>query len=268
MTFGKEIICAAWYDDINFGDALNPVIIKHLSGHDPTLITKYTLNIRNFPIYIVIGSILDMSLLQEKKILKNAVIWGAGFINESGRLFGVPRKICAVRGPLTRNIIQKQGIQCPEIFGDPALLLPCIYKPEKNQRYSLGIIPHLVDKNHNLLKRFKDEPHIKIINLDDPINDVIDQICCCKRIASSSLHGIIVADAYGIPSIWIKFSDNIHGQGFKFKDYFGSVHRIDTEPLIITEKTTVDIINGYFYNYKIDIDLTKLLEACPFYNNK
>jgi pyruvyltransferase len=73
-----------------------------------------------------------------------------------------------------------------------------------------------------------------------------------------------VADAYGIQSTWLKFSDKATGDGFKFRDYFMSVGRKDREALVVTEKTTIEDIYKNFYDYKIDIDLDKLLEVCPF----
>jgi pyruvyltransferase len=179
-----------------------------------------------------------------------------------------PKKISAVRGPLTRKRIIKTGIECPEIYGDPALLYPKIYKPNITKKYKLGIIPHYIEKENNFLKNFKKIPEIKLIDIEGPINSVVDDICSCKYIASSSLHGIILADAYCVSSVWIKFSDNVWGEGFKFRDYFLSVRRSETEPLVISEETMVDDIYNSFYNYKVDIDLNELLDVCPFYNCK
>jgi pyruvyltransferase len=223
---------------------------------------KNTRNVHQRPVYAVIGSTLDRSDLNEH--IKNAVIWGPGFVSGSGRLAGAPAKICAVRGPLSRDILIRQKMDCPEIFGDPALLYPRFYKPEKEKKYRLGIIPHYVDKRSTAVKNLAGNPEVKIIDIERPINDVVDQVCSCKYIASSSLHGIIVADAYRIPSVWIKISDKIVGGGFKFQDYFASVGRRDEKPLTITGKSTIDDIYGSFGNYKIDIDLDALLEACPF----
>ena len=266
MLLNNEKICAIWFDSKNWGDALNPVLIQHFSGKKPFLITKYSINLKNDPIYAVIGSILDLPLLTTKMV-KNTIIWGTGFIVDSGRLQGTPKKICAVRGPLTRKNILKTGIECPEIYGDPALLYPKLYKPNITKKYKLGIIPHYMDKENTLLKKFK-IPEIKFIDIEGPINSVVDEICSCRYIASSSLHGIIAADAYCVPSTWIKFSENVMGEGFKFRDYFGSVIRSETEPLVISEETMVDDIYDTFYNYKIDIDLNELLDACPFNNCK
>jgi pyruvyltransferase len=267
MLFNKKKINAIWYESKNWGDALNPVLIQRLSGLKPFLIQEYTINPRNEPIYMVIGSFLQTPILTNQ-MLKNTVIWGSGFISDSGRLQGSPQKICAVRGPLTRENILKTGIKCPEVYGDPALLYSKLYRPNITKKYKLGIIPHYFDKENDLLKNFKNIPEINLIDIEGSINSVIDQICSCKYIASSSLHGIIAADTYDIPSVWIKFSDNVIGEGFKFRDYFKSVNRLDNEPLIITEKTTVDNIFDSIYNYEIDIDLNELLDVCPFYNVK
>jgi pyruvyltransferase len=256
-------ICAYWYNSKNWGDALNPALIRLLSGKKPVLVCKDTLNVHQRPIYAVIGSIIDRSDLN--KHIKNTIIWGPGFVSGSGRLARAPAKVCAVRGPLSRDILVRQKIDCPEVYGDPALLYPRFYMPKKEIKYRLGIIPHYVDKSSDVIKNLARSPEVKIIDIERPINDVVDQVCSCKYIASSSLHGIIVADAYRIPSLWIKLSENVVGSGFKFRDYFASVGRRDENPLTITEKSTIDDIYGSFGNDKIDIDLNALLEACPFW---
>lgn len=267
MLFKKKKINAIWYESKNWGDALNPVLIHHLSGLHPFLIRRYTINPKNEPIYTVIGSYLQAPLLTTT-VLKNTIIWGTGFLDGSGRLRGIPKKICAVRGPLSRENIRKTGLKCPEVYGDPALLYPRIYKPKITKKYKLGIVPHYKDKANSLLETFKNIPDITIIDIEGPVNSVVDQISGCKYIASSSLHGIIAADAYGVPSSWIKLSDNVLGEGFKFRDYFGSVGRAETEPLIINTETTADDLYDTFYHYRIDIDLHELLDACPFNTEK
>lgn len=63
---------------------------------------------------------------------------------------------------------------------------------------------------------------------------VIDQIVQSKLIISSSLHGVILADAYGVPSVWYR------GLGkdidFKYLDYYASTgRRPETIPTTIEE---------------------------------
>ena len=93
---------------------------------------------------------------------------------------------------------------------------------------------------------------------------MVDEIISCEKIISSSLHGLIVADAYGIPAIWTKFSEKVLGDGFKFRDYFASVGRNDKSPLEINETTSVEMILNSFYTYKIEFDSEKLIRNCPF----
>jgi pyruvyltransferase len=258
-----DTICAFWWESKNWGDALNPVLIRLLSGKRPIVIKDKTINIHQRPVYAVIGSILDTIPWRS---IKNTIIWGPGFIQESGRLPGEPKKICAVRGPLSRDNIRKQGIKCPDVFGDPALLYSRFYQPDIHREHMLGIIPHYKDKNNENLRKLKNLPGVKIIDIEDSINGFIDQICSCKFIASSSLHGIIMADAYKVPSTWLEFSDGVAGNGFKFRDYFASVGRTDEMPLKVNNNTTIDDVINSIQNYKIKIDLDELMDACPFYN--
>ena len=98
----------------------------------------------------------------------NDIVWGSGIID--GRSIGEnPKKIYAVRGPLTRNKLISKGIKVPEVYGDPALLFPKIYNPinviEKSHEF--GIIPHYADFNDpEILKLLQklESAGVKIIN--------------------------------------------------------------------------------------------------------
>ena len=60
----------------------------------------------------------------------------------------------------------------------------------------------------------------------------VDELCACEYVISSSLHGLILAEAYHIPTLWATFSDNINGGTFKYMDYYKSINTI-TPPMLI-----------------------------------
>lgn len=260
----KEVIRLDWYGgDMNFGDILNPILLKALTG-------KRILNVSaryyKSEHLLAIGSILD-------RATSNSIVWGSGFISEQSVYLEKPKKICAVRGPKTRDKLIGLGIDCPEIYGDPALLMPYVYQPKKtlDKKYKVGIVPHIVDKDITWLKQFSNNYDIKIINMQNPNPfEVIDSILECEKIISSSLHGIIVSDAYNIPSLWVKFSNNLQGGNFKFIDYFLSVKRQVKEPVLVDSSVTLNKIMQQFTLYEIDINIKKLLDCFPLKlsNNK
>ena len=71
--------------------------------------------------------------------------------------------------------------------------------------------------------RWRDSAQLQLIDIQDPIETVIDRIASCDCIASSSLHGLIVSHAYGVPAVWIKFRDLPSGDDVKFHDYYLSL---------------------------------------------
>lgn len=241
------------YDANNWGDALNPVLISKISG-DKVNYTKLGTDIQK---YVCIGSILQ-------KADAGSIIWGSGFLSHDRKLATKPLKICAVRGPLSRNIILAQGYECPQVFGDPALLYPRFYKSQSVKKYKIGIIPHYVDATHPWIAKYVNQSDIKVIDILSGINKVVDEINQCELIISSSLHGIIAGDAYGVPSFWVKFSDKVLGNGFKFLDYFQSVNRDDVEPIVIHDNISIDDIIKNVKKYDFKINLDDLYDACPF----
>ncbi len=241
----------------NLGDIISPLIASHFSPKKVIRISKN--KCKRVEHYFMIGSILQRST-------KNSIIWGSGFISESSVCKEVPKKVLAVRGPLTRKKLLDQGIACPKIYGDPALLLPEVY-PITNQKskYKLGIIPHFLDKNDAGLKKFANNLDIKIIDIQNknPLK-VVDDMLQCEKIISSSLHGIIISDAYQIPSVWTQFSKPIGDDNFKFLDYFASVGRKDRSPFIFNEFVDLDDILNVFEDYEIEINLEDLKNSFPF----
>jgi len=53
------------------------------------------------------------------------------------------------------------------------------------------------------------------------------------------LHGVIVAQAYGIPAIWIQFSDKLSGDNVKYEDYFLSVGIQPYQPVYVEQKKSL-----------------------------
>jgi len=242
----------------NWGDNLSSTLVKLIAGEIPVSVKQGFKVPPGESVHLVLGSILQWAD-------KNAIVWGSGFISASSKMEHQPKEIHAVRGPKSYEKLLAQGISCPKVFGDPSLLYPMFYKPKKiKKKYELGIIPHYVDKKVPIVKALQDKDDILVIDIQGSINQVVDDIYSCEQVASSCLHGIICADAYGIPSTWIKLSDRVIGKGFKFRDYFASVGRKDTEPLVMKEDVTVQQILDQFYDYKIDIDLDKMYNVCPF----
>jgi hypothetical protein len=56
----------------------------------------------------------------------------------------------------------------------------------------------------------------------DPPADVVGAIAGCDFVLSSSLHGLVVADSFGIPNAWLRVSDRQRGEGFKYRDYYAA----------------------------------------------
>ncbi len=107
---------------------------------------------------------------------------------------------------------------------------------KKEIEISPGVIPHYVDRNNPLLRKFieANRDSVKVIDVENDLHHVINEIHCCEHVVSSSLHGIIVSDALGIPNAWIKLSSAVIGDGFKFRDY-GSAIGYDLSPISFTE---------------------------------
>jgi len=241
-----------WCLSRNWGDALSPVLVQLLSGRPVVHLDGL-----HHDRYLAIGSILASAN-------ERAEVWGSGFLREDDVLLGHPRAVHAVRGPLSRASLLRQGVDCPEVYGDPALLWPNFFNPAVEKRIAVGIVPHYIDKDHPWIHQCLQERDVAVLDIESGIYDFVRAIKSCRVILSSSLHGLICADAFGVPNAWIQLSDNVIGSGFKFRDYRLSIGAGEPKPCRITESTKYSDAVGWAEYRELRIDLDKLVRACPF----
>jgi hypothetical protein len=238
----------------NFGDAINPYIVEKLSGLPPRRVGKG----RGL---LAVGSVVKFATAE-------STVWGSGTPRMTDRL-DPAAKYLAVRGPLTRQLVRDSGGECPEIYGDPSWFLPKLYHPKSpSRRYRLGLIRHFA--NEGDIAAAPDVKSISVLRASyDDIEAFVDEIHECEAVISTSLHGLIVCHAYGIPARWCEVTggeQSIPGDGTKFRDYLLSVGVESAEPLRIPRGSmmTTDLTPLARFLPPRGIDLRALAAAAPF----
>jgi pyruvyltransferase len=115
--------------------------------------------------------------------------------------------IRCVRGPRTAQALD---VWAP--YADFGLLATVLLDQRPEPTYDQGWIPHWSDD--------REVPGLRIDITADPV-DILRDIASCKRVVTSSLHGMVFADALSVPSLWRqwlgrddhKFTDYAQGMG-------------------------------------------------------
>ncbi|HRO31512.1 polysaccharide pyruvyl transferase family protein [Citricoccus sp.] len=228
----------------NFGDVLSPWVVEWVTGQPPAFGQR------------------DRSLLAIGSVIKFArersTVWGSG-TPRRGDAMDPNARYLAVRGPVTREEVLAGGGSCPEVYGDPALLLPRFVSGHQGpKQHEVGFIRHVSQDNLDL--HLDDVADIRLSGVGEGfLRSVVDQITSCERIVSTSLHGVIVANAYGIPARWAVMGDAseaISGDGTKFEDYFRSVGLEPQAPLEVSRHSpiTPSLADGLPDTVELDFD--------------
>lgn len=274
----------------NLGDALSAFMIANLAG----LPVKHT-NFNDETVKMFgVGSIGHLARQG------HAVIWGTGCYRPDIMINNVKDttyEVLASRGNISQQCLESVGIKAPACYGEPVWVLPSMFNEKVEKKYELGIISHISDlKTSGPNAVLKDEwssfeiPDLLKASIT-PINtwhkadlkgmlDKLRLILSCKRIASRSFHGVVIAETYGIPCLPICSKPGVP-QG---------VFSTDDVKIALLDRRTVEFFNSgtrrpqYFYGQRrgratdwehliqsidrvwspIGYDATPMLEAFPF----
>lgn len=197
------------HDFKNVGDNISPVLVKYAAEYNNIDINKTVSKTKHL---FAVGSIITAGA-------QDCTVWGSGLLNTSilNRLDKREIDFRAVRGPVSRAILMDRGFQVPEIYGDPALLTPKFYNPQVDKKYEVSLITHMNETKNSL----PDKIH-QINIVTDDYKEFVREIKSSELVISSSLHGIIFAEAYGVPAILLKPKTDM----LKYFDYYFSTNRM------------------------------------------
>lgn len=200
---------------VNFGDHLARIVpAQLLAGRGYTLDDEVARAVRLF----TVGSVLHFAG-------DGDLVWGSGVngkIDADRHRFAY-LDVRAVRGPLTAEFLRKRGIACPDVFGDPGLLVGTLFADRFRcmPEHDYVFVPNLHD-----LALVAGDPHVV-----SPLlgwNRVVAAIARARLVLASSLHGLVIADALGIPSRYVRLSET--EALFKYQDYALGAGRASIEP--------------------------------------
>jgi len=210
-----------WWDKKkNVGDYLSCVVYNWMlsqKGYDPEQQMNKTYHL------LGIGSVIGLSSF-------DAIIWGSG-LHTIGSINAVSHRkrivkydIRAVRGPITKDVMYENGYDVDKcVCGDPAILMPLIYNPNTEKKcYNYSVIHHLSSNENEM----SSNGHIINIQTHD-YKKVIDEIVESEKIISSSLHGIILAEAYGVPAVF--YNERMNNELLKYYDWYFSTERMSVK---------------------------------------
>lgn len=244
-----------FHKEKNVGDLLTPYIVSKLTGR-----VAHNSKSRRFDHLLGVGSMVH-------RAKKNSYIWGTGTLDKNiGSKYPVEDlNVFALRGHLSvENLFGTRAVDGDLALGDPGLLMPRFFKPKVEKEFKVGIIPHYVDLGSDCIENL---PGVKILDVRSEPEGFIVQMMACEFVLSSSLHGLILADAYGIKNKWVSFSDKVTGGEFKFKDYYSTTDMVDESCVEVRSRAEcLDIINRIeefaFLKHFLESE-EKLLDSFP-----
>lgn len=200
-----DIIKTYWWDGLpNFGDLLTPFILRHY-GIAAVLANRKRADL------VGIGSVLTW--IPESF---GGTIWGSGLMEATDMRFPAA-SVVALRGHKTHEHLGRPDVAA---LGDPGLLASRVVVP-KEKRWDVGLVPHHSHERHPLVAELAGRfgKRARVVDVRQHPGRVVREIAACRTVVSTSLHGVIVADSYGIPTSWAMLDPVVGGGEFKFHDY-------------------------------------------------
>lgn len=242
----------------NFGDLLSPIVCSRFLAADFRFGRKWEADVSGM------GSILNWTLFPDEesgffryRILRvraqlnrtfrrPLIVWGSGLLGPVLSASGIPIRragIFAVRGARTRDELRRLGaVRTDVALGDPGLLVTEVWPLRPTGEIRRGFVLHAYSWEDGTAAAFaREHPEAFLIDPRRHPEQVLADVARCREIFSSSLHGLVMADALGLPNRWIGLElpwMTAERSAFKFRDYFSALG-IDRTPCRVADAVSV-----------------------------
>lgn len=241
----------------NLGDTISPLIVDWMLKQRQISMDKIT---KKESSLLSTGSLCGMEA-------EDVTIWGSGFHTMDFLVQSHKNKekntidFRAVRGPVTRYFYTAMGYECPEVYGDPGILFPLIYpgKPSA-KKYKTSLIIHCGNENYD---EYRNLPDIHFIDIrTNHYEFFVEELLASEKVISSALHGIILAESYGIGTVFLNTKGYVEKAMMKYTDWYLSTNRrnfkvaqsieeaIEFEPEAVPDLTLMreNLMNAFPYD--------------------
>lgn len=210
-----------WDKVVNIGDQISKPIVEWMLERKGLRLDQ---RVKHTSHLLALGSIIGCGHF-------DATIWGSGINTpiatyRTGRWRkSVKYDVKAVRGPLTKQVLESFGYDCSQcVFGDPGILMPYLYVPESSEKkYGISVIKHFKTA-HGENETTEGVYHFINVETDD-YKEFINEIVASGKVISSSLHGIILSEAYGVPAVFLNENGSMDREIVKYYDWYYSTGR-------------------------------------------
>lgn len=212
----------------NFGDAMNPWVLAELTGR------KVIWSDIGGADVVCVGSVLNAYVAEKSR----ATILGAGIRSSDGFDARVvdPNRIVCVRGLETARLL---GLAPGKALGDPGLLVKTMYTRKVPRGTTPLLLPHF-----GALQSASGQDQVKATRAagfditfpNEAFYVVAQAIRRASFVATSSLHALVYADAFGVPCQLVNFGSTRTEPEFKYRDYLSIYGR---SPSVMSLQTLV-----------------------------
>ena len=237
------------------GDLVSPIAVQHATGR-PAVWRRPSAGAH----LLAAGSILHWATPESH-------VWGTGLDPSQpiGEIEGA--RIWALRGKLTHDLLKPEISGLRDVpLGDPLYLVGrrlAALAPTRSITHRLGIVPRTADRAHPAIAHLNAQDGVAVLDLRGPASAFFARIMACEAIASSSLSALILAEALGIPNLWLDFGIESSERAFEFQDWFSLADKPQAAPMRPVAQPHANDLVAVSALHEMTIDEHALRSALP-----
>lgn len=215
----------SWSRIRNHGDQISADIVRLMFHAEPVQVPAEQ------PHVLAVGSITFMA---------NALstLWGCGVLNRQVGLQDLqPGQIRALRGRHSADILAGHGIAVPDVpLGDPGIFAAELLRRQglpSRRRARIVVVPHHASTRNPAYADMARMEDVAVVDTLDNDWGLLQDIAGCDVVISESLRGLIYAESFGKPAVWISNNED-PSWTFKFYDWFSTTWNPQTRPAPVT----------------------------------